>query len=253
MADLTLVDVPVPGGTAQAHLSRPPGGSGPGVLLVMDAIGIRPRIAQMCDRIASWGYVVLAPNVFHREGDVDTLRPHTDLREPGAREAFFADAMPRVAALTPDLALPDLAAYLGYLTGLDGVTPGPVGVTGYCMGARLALRAAGAHPELVAACGGFHGGGLVTDEPDSPHRALASARAAFVFGHADHDRSMPPEAVERLGATLAEHHLEASNEVYPGAAHGYTMADTAMYDEAATERHFAELRALLDRTLARLG
>lgn len=246
---MDLVDIPLPDGSAQAHLSRPPGGSGPGVLFFMDAIGVRPQIAAMCDRIASWGYVVLAPNVFHREGDVDAVSPDGDLREEGAREAFFAEAMPRVGRLTPGLALPDIAAYTSFLRDLGGVTDGPMGTTGYCMGARLAVRAAGAHSEEYAACGGFHGGGLVTGEPDSPHLAAGHARAEFIFGHADHDLSMPPAAVATLGATLASYDLTVRNEVYPDASHGYTMADTAMYQEAGAERHYAELEALLARTL----
>lgn len=246
---MDLIEIEAADATAQAYVARPPSGQGPGVLLFMDAIGLRPRIAEMADRIASWGYVVLAPNVFYREGDVDAVGPHADLREPGAREAFFEQAMPRVGRLTADLAVPDVAAYVDALRGLDGVADGPIGVTGYCMGARLAVRAATGHPADVAACGGFHGGGLVTDEADSPHAGLVTARAAFVFGHADHDGSMPPEAVEALGVELAEHGLVASNEVYPDAAHGYTMADTPMYDEAATERHFTELETLFARTL----
>ena len=123
-----------------------------------------------------------------------------------------------------------------------------MGVTGYCMGARLAVRSANLDPDVVAV-GGFHGGGLVTDADDSPHRGLSRARAEFVFGHADNDRSMGPEAIETLGETLRSAGLTASNEVYEGAAHGYSMADTPMYDEAATERHFAQLQALLARTL----
>jgi carboxymethylenebutenolidase len=124
-----------------------------------------------------------------------------------------------------------------------------LGVVGYCMGARLSVRAACGHPDDVAACGGFHGGGVVTDAPDSPHRGLGSARAEFVFGHVDNDGSMPPEAVEALGRALAAAGLTAKNEVYAGAAHGYSMADTSVYDEAATERHFAELEALFARAL----
>ncbi|MEO9322613.1 dienelactone hydrolase family protein [Nocardioides sp. C4-1] len=246
---MDLVDVPVPAGTAQAYVARPPSGSGPGVLFFMDAIGVRPQIAEMCDRIASWGYVLVAPNVFYRDGDVDAVRPHADLREPGEREAFFEQAMPRVHGLTSDLAVPDIAAYVAFVRGLDGVDSGPIGVTGYCMGARLAMRAATGHPDDVAACGGFHGGGLVTDASDSPHLGLASARAEFVFGHADQDPSMPAEAVDALGAALAEHGLVADNAVYPDAPHGYSMADTSMYQEAGAERHFTELKALLERTL----
>ena len=246
---MELIEIPVPDGTAEAYVAHPPAGEGPGVLFFMDAIGVRPQIAAMCDRIAGWGYVVLAPNVFHREGSVDEVGPHADLMQPGEREAFFDHAMPRVGRLTPDQAVPDIAAYLTSLRGIDGVADGRVGVVGYCMGARLAVRAGTGHPEEVAAVGGFHGGGLVTDDPDSPHRGLGDARAEFVFGHADQDRSMPAEAVASLGEALDAAGLVASNQVYPGAVHGYTMADTPMYEEQAAERHFTELRALLERAL----
>ncbi len=249
MSDLFLVDVPVPGGTAEAHLSTAPRGHGPGVLLFMDAFGIRPQVAAVCDRIASWGYTVLAPNVLHREGTVAELAPTGDLTTPEARAAAMAEALPRVQRLTSDLAVPDIEAYLTALRGLDGVDDGPVAVTGYCMGARLALRAAGLDPEHVVACGGFHGGGLVTDAQDSPHLSLRTARAELVLLHADHDRSMPPEAVAALGVAIADRGLTAVNTIVPGAPHGYAMADTAAYDRDAAERHYRELEALLGRTL----
>jgi carboxymethylenebutenolidase len=223
-----MIEIEVPGGSAEAYVARPDDGEHPGVLFFMDAIGLRPRIEEMADRIASWGYVVLAPNVFHREGRVADLAPTTDLRVPGGREAFFARAMPRVQRLTPDLAVPDIAAYVAALRAQPGVSAGPIGVTGYCMGARLALRAACEHPADVAACGGFHGGGLATDADDSPHLGLPRARAELVLGHADNDRSMTPEAVDRLGRALAQAGLTARNEVYPGAAHPDPMADTTI-------------------------
>ena len=97
--------------------------------------------------------------------------------------------------------------------------------------------------------GGFHGGRLATEAEDSPHLLLGNARAEFVYGHADGDASMPPEDIERLGAALAEAGLTATNEVYPGAPHGYTMADTSTYQEAGSERSFAELEALFARHL----
>jgi carboxymethylenebutenolidase len=211
----------------------------------MDAIGLRPRIEEMADRIASWGYVVLAPNVFYRDGRAAELAPTTDLRVSENREAFFKGAMQRVGSLRPDLSDPDAGAWVQAL--LEHAEA-PIGVVGYCMGARLAVRTAGLFPDVVAACGGFHGGGLVTDGPESPHLMLAKARAEFVFGHADQDRSMPPEAVAALTAALTSAGLTHTNEVYR-AAHGYTMADSAPYDEAATQRHFAALRGLLARTL----
>jgi carboxymethylenebutenolidase len=246
-----LIEIPAADGTAEALIARPSTGEGPfpGVILYMDAFGLRPRIQDMAQRIADWGYVVLAPNVFYREGTAAELAPVGDMSTQEGREAAGAAAFPRVGRLTSDKAVPDIDAWLGALRGLDGVAPGPVGVTGYCMGARLAVRTATAHPEAVAACGGFHGGGLATDEPDSPHLGLGKSRARFVFGHADHDRSMAPDAVARLGQALNAAGLNASNEVYAGAPHGYSMADTSAFHPEATERHFRELRELLDGTL----
>jgi carboxymethylenebutenolidase len=242
---VTCLDIATPDGTAEAYLT----GSGPGVLFFIDAIGLRPQIEQMCDRIAGWGYTVLAPNTLYRSGTAAETSPTGDLRAPGAREAFFEHVGPRIGALTSDRLARDIPAYLAALrehsAGGDG---GLVGVVGYCLGARLAVRASGLDPAVVAVAG-FHGGGIVTDDPDSPHLVLASARAEFAFGHADNDRSMPPEAVERLGRALAEAGLTATNEIYPGSPHGYSMADTSMYDEAGAERSFEVLQDLLARTL----
>ena len=247
MAELTIDG---PDGPIEAWVATPPdGGPAPGVLLVMDAIGLRPQIRAMADRFASWGYVVLAPNVFHRSGTAAETSPTTDLREPGAREAFFESVGPRMAALTPELSRQDTALYLDVLQGRDDVADGPVGVVGYCMGVRIALRAAGDHPERVAAVGGFHGGGLVTDQPDSPHLGLTTATARVLLRHADGDASMPPEHQQVIAETAAEHGVALDQGVYPGAPHGYSMADTAMYDEQAAERHATELRELLDSTL----
>ena len=240
------IEVRAPGGVAEAYLTGEAGQ--PGVLLYIDAIGLRPRIEEMADRIASWGYVVLAPNVFYRDGSAGDLAPTGDLRDPGERERFFASGvMDRVGALTPDLSGPDADAWVAALAQHAG--DGPMGVTGYCMGARLAVRTAGQHPGTVAACGGFHGGRIVTDAPDSPHRAIAASTAEYAFGHADRDASMPLEQVEALEEVLRATGRPYLNEVYAGAAHGYTMADTSVYDEPATERHFNVLQGLLARTL----
>ena len=242
---MTNTTVATEAGEIEAWLARPDGAGGefPGVLLYMDAIGLRPQIRQMADRIASWGYTVLAPNTFHRSGSADETSPHEDLREPGARERFFAGAVPRMNALTSDLSRSDTAAYLDALKSADGVVDGPVGVVGYCMGVRLALRAAGDHPDSVAAVGGFHGGGLVTDDADSPHLWLGSAKAHLLLRHADQDRSMTPEQMDVLADAARAAGLDFDQDVYRGAPHGYSMADTSMYDPQAAERHFEELRA----------
>ena len=239
---MNLIDIATPDGTAEAYLT----GSGPGVLFFMDAIGLRPQIAEMADRIAGWGYTVLAPNILYRSGTAEETSPTGDLRAPGAREAFFEQVGPRIGALTPDGMRSDIPTYLTVLR--EHSEGEDVGAVGYCMGARLAVRAAGLDPRVVAAAG-FHGGGLVTDDPDSPHAALPNAHAEFVFGHADNDRGMPPEAVETLGQVLADAGLTAKNEIYPDSPHGYSMNDTSMYHEPGAERSFEELQALLDRTL----
>jgi carboxymethylenebutenolidase len=246
-----LIEIQAAAGPAEALVVRPSSGTGPfpGVILYMDAFGLRPRIEEMAQRIADWGYVVLAPNVFYRDGTVEELAPAVDMSTQEGREAAGKAAFPRVGHLTSDKALPDIDAWVATLAGLDGVAPGPIGTTGYCMGARLAVRTATAHPDVVAACGGFHGGGLATEDPDSPHLGLGNARSRFVFGHADNDRSMAPDAVARLGEALSAAGLAASNEIYEGAPHGYSMADTSAFHPEATERHFRELRALLDGTL----
>jgi carboxymethylenebutenolidase len=207
------------------------------VLLYIDAFGVRPRIAEMADRIAGWGYTVLAPNVFHREGSVAEVAPGADLRQPGEREKFFGVAGPRIARLTPDLVRRDAPAYLAALR--EHAERSEVGVVGYCMGARLAVRTAATDAGVVSVAG-FHGGGLaIADDPASPHLLLPQ------------DRSMDADAVTRLGAALSDAGLTATNEVYEGAPHGYSMSDTSAYHEEATERSFAELHALLDRTLTR--
>lgn len=243
-----LIEIPTPDGTAEAYLARPEGDSKGGVLFFMDAIGLRPQIGDMADRIASWGYTVIAPNVFYRDGTAAELAPQGDLRKPEEREAFFAtsNVMQHMANLTPDRAATDTEAYVGALKQYVG--DAKLAATGYCMGARLAIRAGGQFPGTVVAVGGFHGGGLVTDEPDSPHTKVAG-EVTYVFGHADNDQSMTPEHVAALGEALDAAGATYSNEIYPDAPHGYTMEDTSMYHEEGAERHFRELQDLLARTI----
>ena len=211
----------------------------------MDAYGLRPRIEEMAVRIAERGYAVMAPNVFYRAGRAPVL-PFPDLTTEDARAEFFEDVRPLMSQLMPERIAADGAAYLDELA---TVADGPVAITGYCMGARLGLRMAAAHPERVAALAGFHGGGLATDDPESPHRSAGALRAEVYFGHADQDRSNTSEQIATLDAALDRAGVAHRSEVYAGARHGYTMADTPAYDEEASERHFAALFDLLERTL----
>jgi carboxymethylenebutenolidase len=200
----------------------------------------------MADRIAAEGYVVLAPNVFYRAGRAP-LFDVPDLTDPDARAAFFDQIRPLMGQLDDAAAARDGGAYLDALA--SETAPGTAGITGYCMGARFGLRIAAAHPDRVAALGGFHGGGLATDAPDSPHLLAPRVRAELYFGHADNDQSMPPEQVAALDAALDAAGVPHRTEVYEGAMHGYTMSDTAAWNEAACQRHFAALFDLLDRAL----
>ena len=245
----TSVDITTPDGVADAYLTQPAtAGPHPGVLLYMDAFGLRPHLREMADRLAAAGYAVLAPNVFYRAGRT----PVFDLPEfidPRSRPEIFQAIVPVMRALTPEFAIRDAGAYLRWLADSPDVTDGPVGLTGYCMGAALALRTAGAHPDRVAAVGGFHGGNLATAEPDSPHLVADRITAELYFGHADNDHALPPEQIERLNAALTEAGVTFRAEVYEGAAHGYTQADTASYDAEGAERHWTNLLELFKRNL----
>jgi carboxymethylenebutenolidase len=242
-----MIEVTTPDGVADAYLARPDGERRPAVLLVMDAFGLRPQIELMADRIASQGYAVLAPNVFYRAGRAPVV-PLDGLGDPDRQGDVFAQLMPLIRELTPDLIVRDGGAYLDRLEELGR---GPVAITGYCMGGRIAWRIATAYPDRVAALGGFHVAGLVTDADDSPHRDAGRLAAEVYLGHADNDRGMTPEHIAALERALDDAGVRYRSELYGGAAHGYTMADTLAYDEAAAERHYTELLALLDRTVAR--
>jgi carboxymethylenebutenolidase len=242
-----MIDVATPDGVADAYLARPDDEPRPAVLLVMDAYGLRPQIERMADRIAAQGYVVLAPNVFYRAGRSPVVSLE-GLDDPDRRGEVFARAMPLIRALTTERIVSDGGAYLDRL---EQAGRGPVAITGYCMGGRVGWRIAAAYPERVAALGAFHVGGLVTDGEDSPHRSAGDLDAEVYLGYADNDRSMPVEAIAEVDHALDAAGVPHRSEVYPGAAHGYTMADTPAYDEAAAERHYTELFALLDRTVAR--
>ncbi|MCI2422263.1 dienelactone hydrolase family protein [Saccharopolyspora sp. K220] len=245
----TSVDIPTPDGVADAYLvhSDAPGPH-PAVLLYMDAFGLRPHLNAMADRLASAGYTVVVPNVLYRHGRT----PVVDLPEfidPSQRPEIFQKIGPLIQSLTPELAMRDAGAYLDWLANRPEATNGPVGITGYCMGAVLALRTAGTYPERVAAAGGFHGGNLATEAPDSPHLVADRVTAELYFGHADQDPSLPTAQIDRLEEALTAAGVRHRCEVYPGAHHGYTQADTAAYNPEAAERHWTALLDLFDRTL----
>lgn len=245
----STVDIETPDGTADAFLAAPEGrGPYPAVLFYMDAFGPRPRLEEMATRIADQGYVVLVPNVFYRQGRAPLLDTGK-LGDPDERGKLFATLMPWMKQLTPERAMQDADAYVDYLIAHDEVDDGPVGVTGYCMGGALALRTAAHRPEQVAAAAAFHPARLVSDAPDSPHLLVDRLKAEVYVASADNDQGMTPEQQQKLDESLTEAGVTHTCEQYDGAAHGFTMADTHVYDEAATERHWEALLDLLARRL----
>jgi carboxymethylenebutenolidase len=244
----STVDVPTPDGVADCYLTRPADDAAHrGVLFVMDAIGLRPRIEEMADRIATQGYVVLAPNVFYRGGRAP-LWETPNLRDPDDRDSFFRTLGPLMGALTPAAVAADGGAYLAKLGEL---TEGAVGITGYCFGGWMGWTIAAAYPDRVAAIGGFHTGRMVTGDEDSAHLLAPRVHGEVYWGHADQDPSMTAENIATLDQAMDDAGVRHTTEVYEGAQHGYTMADTGAYNEAAAERHFTALFALLQRALPR--
>jgi len=245
----TAVEIPTADGTADGYLVRPDGdGPFPGVLMYMDAFGLRPRIEEMAGRIAERGYAVLAPNILYRGGRSPLIDPD-ELADAERRGAVFGRLMPMIQGLTADRITADTGSYLDFFVAQDRVAPGPVVVIGYCMGGTNALRAIEAYPDRIAGLASFHAGRVVTDQPDSPHAGVGSITGEVYFAHADNDQSMSADQIKTLEAELDAAGVTYTSEVYEGAPHGFSMADTASYHEGAEQRHWANLFALLGRVL----
>ena len=246
----TTVEVPTSDGAADAYLARPDGdGPFPAVLFFMDAFGLRPRLAEMAERIAARGLPgagaePVPPGRPDARSSTSTTWP-----TPQRRGELFGRIVPMISALTPERSARDTGAYLDFLAARGDVAPGPVAIVGYCMGGTNALRAIEAHPDRIAALASFHAGRVVTDEPDSPHRGVGAVTGELYFAHADRDESMTADHIATLEGALDAAGVSYRSEVYTGAPHGFTMADTAMYDERAAERHWTALFDLLERDL----
>jgi carboxymethylenebutenolidase len=221
-------------------------GERPGVLMYSDAYGVRPAMQDTADRIARLGYVVLLPNIFYRAGDYPPFDKQTVWNDPPERERL----MKLMQALTTERVMIDSAAYLDAIAAQPDVRKDRVGTTGYCMGGRLAYLTAALHPDRVRAAASFHGGGLVTDAPDSPHRMASRVKAALYFGVADEDRSCTPEHQGALAAALGAAHVAYGIELYKGKRHGFAVSDhPGANDPEAAERHFKRLESFFSETL----
>ncbi len=241
------VSIPTQDGAMRAFAFTPETGEGPwpAVIFYMDAPAIRPALFDMGERLASHGYFVVMPDLYWRAGAYEPIDMATIRNDEARREAFG-----RLRASTnPQAQLVDTQGILDWLDGQPRADAARVGLTGYCMGGGIALRAAGAFPEQVAAAASFHGGNLATDEADSPHLSAPRIKAQVLVAGADEDRSFPPEQMERLSAALDAAGVKAEVVIYPGARHGYAPADMPAYDREASERHWRDLLALFQANL----
>jgi carboxymethylenebutenolidase len=241
-----MVEVTTPDGVAEAYLAQPADGKHPGVLLWSDAWGMRAAIKQMARRLAESGYVVLAPNPYYRSTRLPALPEPLDMKDPEVRKLWAGMR----TLLTSEAINRDALAYLGYLDALPSVdTSRKLGTFGYCMGGAMALRAAAALPGRVGAAASFHGAGLVTDKPDSPHLLVPAMKARFLIAIAESDDKAQPEAKDALRAAFAAAGLQAEIEVYEGTLHGWCPPDTLVYNEPQAERAWSRLLALFPGAL----
>ncbi|HXX69272.1 MAG TPA: dienelactone hydrolase family protein [Polyangiaceae bacterium] len=245
---MSRIEIKTKDGTCPAYVFRPTGiGPWPAVLVFMDGLGIRPAMLEIGERLATYGYFVLLPDLFYRSGPYEPMDPHTIFTDPDKRkllmEKFFAHA-------TPANIMSDTKAFLEYLAGCADVKPGGIGTTGYCMGGLMSLTAAGTYPDRIVATASYHGGRLATDAPDSPHLLASRIKSRVYLAGAIEDQSFPDEMKARLEEALTKAGVDHTIETYP-ARHGWVLRDTPVHDAAATERHWRTLIALLDATLKR--
>jgi carboxymethylenebutenolidase len=236
------------GGECDAYLACPAGaGPFPGVLFYMDIFGPRNYLYEMARTIAARGYCVLLPNIFYRVRKAPLL----DVKFPILNEEDMPEVFKQIAPVrekwTPELAMEDVAPTLEFLVKQKSVRKAPVGVTGYCMGGALAIRAAAQMPDKFSVAASFHAGGLATDAANSPHLLLPKIKAELYVGHADNDRSMPPEQIERFEKALEQTALRYETELYKNAPHGWTMMDLPTGVPAAADRAMEKLFSLLTR------
>lgn len=242
------VTIPTPDGDARAFAFTPNQGAGPWptVLFYMDGLAIRPALFEMGERLASNGYYVLMPDMFWRLGAYAPLVPSEVFANPEKRQEFFGKFM---TSTDPEKAMRDTGAFLAWLDKQPKAKAHKIGVTGYCMGGAMALRAAGNFPDRVAAAAAFHAGGVVTDQPDSPHLLAPKIKAKVLVAGADEDSYFTEEHFATLKQAMADASVDAEVTIYRGALHGYAPPDMPVYKAEASERHWREMLALFGETL----
>jgi carboxymethylenebutenolidase len=237
------VNITTPDGTADAYFVHPATGTAPGVLVWPDIFGLRPAFRQMGKRLAESGYSVVVVNPFYRTQKAPTA-------DQGAATAI-QKLMPLAQSLNETTHMTDAKAFIAWLDGQSSVARNrKMGTQGYCMGGPMALRTAAAVPGRVGAVASFHGGGLVTKMPNSPHLQAAKTKAQFLIAIAANDDARSPGDKDALKETFAQANLTAEIEVYAGAAHGWCPPDSGVYNEPQAEKAWSRLLALYGKALA---
>jgi carboxymethylenebutenolidase len=237
------VNVTTPDGTADCYFVHPASGTAPGVVIWPDIFGLRPAFRQMGKRLAESGYAVLVVNPFYRTKKAPTAA--------NGAATPIQDVRPLAQTLNAGTHMTDAKAFVGWLDTQQAVAKDrKVGTQGYCMGGPMAFRTAAAVPGRVGAVATFHGGGLVTDKPDSPHLEAAKTHAQFLIAIAANDDERSPNDKVVLKDTFAKANLLAEIEVYANAAHGWCPPDTQVYNEAMAEKAWSRLLVLYGKALA---
>jgi carboxymethylenebutenolidase len=237
------VNVVTPDGTADCYFVHPSSGTAAGVLMWPDIFGLRPAFRQMGKRLAESGYSVLVVNPFYRAKKAPTA-------EAGAATPI-QQLMPLAQGLNETTHMTDAKAFIAWLDRQPSVAKNrKIGTQGYCMGGPIAFRTAAAVPDRVGAVASFHGGGLVTDSPNSPHLEAARTKAQFLIAIAANDDARSPNDKSVLKETFAKANLPAEIEVYADAAHGWCPPDSRVYNEAQAEKAWSRLLVLYGKALA---
>jgi carboxymethylenebutenolidase len=244
---MTQIEIQTADGIAKAHLFAPTSGgtAKAGVILYMDAFGLRAALDGMALRLADAGYHVLVPDLFYRFGAYGPF----DTATAFSNETTRAQLMAMLHGTTQAMTSSDSGAFIEALT-TAGAT-GSIGTVGYCFGGGRALTAAAAYPDRVKAAASFHGGNLASDAPDSPHNRASEIKARLYVGMAGVDNSFPPAQSAKLAEALRAAEVDHVIENYVGMAHGWTVPDHSVYNAAGSERHWKRLLEFFGETLGR--
>jgi carboxymethylenebutenolidase len=242
------VDIHTPDGTADAYFVHPAKGAHAAVIVWPDIYGLRPAFRQMGKRLAGSGYSVLVVNPFYRRQRAPTAPEHADFDDPATRTALM-DL--RSGIEDPATTQTDAVAFVRWLDTQPAVDRRKrIGTTGYCMGGPLTMRTAAAVPERIGAGASFHGGGLVTDKPESPHLLIPKMQAHYLFAIAENDDKRQPEVKDVLRDAFAKAKLPAEIEVYAGTIHGWCVIDSKVYNHDQAEKAWGRMLVLFKSALA---